>query len=127
LEHAQGNDIYKLIFRNLFVDEKDAIIANVVWNYFSVVSDKWPHSWNEQIEGRILNRTTGFGALMRFLKNAFKEVSSKEKKVPEKEDFKKIFTKMKLKEDDFTRENFVPGSTGEGQLYRTLCEQTGLS
>jgi hypothetical protein len=57
----------KLIFRNMFIREEDANIAKVLWNYFTAVALRWPIAWNQKQRGLILNRTTGYRALMQFL------------------------------------------------------------
>ena len=64
LGHPSTN---KLIFRNMFIRQEDAKIAKVLWNYFTAVSQRWPIAWNQKQRGLILNRTTGYRALMQFL------------------------------------------------------------
>ena len=71
LSHISGRTAERQIFRNWFIDERDVDITIVLWNYFLAVQAKWPKAWKEPIRGNILNRTTGFGALMRFLRIAY--------------------------------------------------------
>jgi DGQHR domain-containing protein len=115
----------KLIFRNMFIDDKDAEIARVVWNFFAAVSNKWPDAWKLKQQGNILNRTTGFRALMRLLPTAYLHLA-KPGKAPAISDFDDVFTQIKLKESDFTPDRYKPGSGGESELYRDLLTQSGL-
>src|SRR5438874_2527901 len=48
----------RLLFRTLSIDDKDAMIARTLWNFFAAVSNKWPDAWNTRQQGNILNRTT---------------------------------------------------------------------
>ena len=73
----------------------------------------------------ILNRSTGFVALMRFFKNvylSFDRIGD----VISKEEFKIIFDRITLQESDFNKEKYVPGSSGIGELYRDFLKQSGL-
>ncbi len=39
---VERSEFGKLIFRNMFLDDKDAEIAKVLWNYFEAVAERWP-------------------------------------------------------------------------------------
>ncbi|HEX4638685.1 MAG TPA: DGQHR domain-containing protein [Chthoniobacterales bacterium] len=65
LTRATPSEERTLVFRNRFIDEKDAEIAKCLWNYFDAVRLRWPTAWNTDARGVILPRTTGFAALMR--------------------------------------------------------------
>ncbi|MEW4924642.1 DGQHR domain-containing protein [Algibacter sp. 2305UL17-15] len=127
LDLIEGKDLQKLFLRNMFIlDEKDIKIAQLIYNYFYVVDKKWPNAWRNQTPNMILNRTTGFVALMRFFKDvylSFERIGD----VITKEEFKTIFDKISLEENDFNKEKYVPGSSGIGELYRDLLYQSGLS
>ena len=125
IERAEGRNADKLILRNFFVDEQDAQIAKILWNYFAAVSERWPEAWNATQRGRILNRTTGFGALMRFLRPAYLRLG-KAGTVVDIPSFLTIFRKVKLDDASFTPDMFVPGSSGEGELFRRLCAESGV-
>lgn len=118
--------VRKLIFRNMWSEDRDAEIARVLWNYFSAVAACWPKAWQFKQPGLVLNRTTGFRALMRFLPVAYLSLGGFDSVVPE-EDFRTVFTKVRLTDDEFTPENFVPGTSGQAKLYHTLEEQTHLN
>jgi DGQHR domain-containing protein len=125
LERPKGREAERLVFRRLFVEDQDAVIAKVLWNYFTAVAQRWPEAWKTPPKGIILSRTTGFGALMRFLRNAYLSLV-KGSTVVEVQAFESLFQKVSLSDDSFTSEKFLPGSTGEGELYRLLRSETGL-
>jgi len=112
----------RLIFRKMFIDEKDAEIARILYNYFGAIAKKWPNAWYPAESGRILSRTTGFAALMKFLRDIYLNFEQPEKVISSSE-FDKVFSRIKLKESDFTPEKYNPGSMGERSLYRDLMEQ----
>lgn len=116
----------RLFLRNLFIqDESDLKIAQLIFNYFTVVSSKWPNAWNKLQPNIILNRTTGFVALMRLLKDIYLKTAEPDS-VISKEEFQKVFEKISLQEEDFNKEKYVPGSTGVSELYKDLLSQTQL-
>ena len=108
-----------MIFRKMFIEEKDAEIAKCVWNYFEAVSRRWPEAWNNYERGMILARTTGFSALMRLLPAVYRRVAE-ENPVPAVDEFVRQFKLIKIKDQDFTSDNFKPGSSGESDLYRAF-------
>ena len=122
---AAPGDQEKLIFRHMFLEERDADIARVLWNFFSAVQNRWGESWRAPIRGIILNRTTGFKGLMQFLRYAYLELSRIEE-IPGQENFSILFDRVKLEGSDFTPENFPPGTGGQTKLRRRLLADTGL-
>lgn len=125
IREADGLEVRRLIFRNMFVAEKDAEIAKVIWNYFEAVSERWPQAWPERERGNILNRTTGFGALMRYLRDAYLDYG-KENSVPPTRHFRELLEPIELGDEDFTPERYKPGGAGEKDLYRGLLKGSGL-
>ncbi|AMS43292.1 DGQHR domain-containing protein [Aminobacter aminovorans] len=117
---AVGTDIIKFPFRNLFVDEKDVQIGEEVYKLFALVASRWPKAWNdERREGLMLNRTNGFRAVMRLYGFLFREHGLHGTSLPV--DFITHHLKsVPLDDEDFNTEVFVPGSSGEGKLYRVL-------
>jgi len=115
----------RLIFRNLFIDEKDAEIARILYNYFGAVAKKWGDAWYTKESGKILSRTTGFTALMRFLRDVYISFQKPDKVISTSE-FDTVFSGIKLKESDFTSERYNPGSMGEGALYKDLLKYLGV-
>jgi DGQHR domain-containing protein len=117
-----GEKSSKLIFRSLFLQERDLEITDILFNYFGAVAERWPKAWDTGGEGLILNKTNGFKALMRFLKPAYLSLQWKDGEVVSKADFLKIFQKIDIAEDDFTVEQFKPGTSGESNLYKSFME-----
>jgi hypothetical protein len=108
------------IFVDFYRDEDVPSIFLIVSNYFDAVADKWPNAWNEPKEGQILSRTTGFNALIRFLKDAYLHIVEDEPRVVEKSEFAQVFDRIDIKEEDLNKDVYVPGSTGQGVLYKQL-------
>lgn len=65
LTKISETESFRLIFRNLFIEEKDTTIAKVIHNYFDAVRERWETAWNSTDQGMMLNKTNGFRALMR--------------------------------------------------------------
>jgi DGQHR domain-containing protein len=115
----------KLIFRSLFVEERDLEIADVIFNYFAAVAERWPAAWLVGGEGLILNKTNGFRALMRFLKPVYLALASK-RVVPSKIDFLSVFKNIDIDDSDFTVDRFNPGTSGESNLFKTFMAHSGI-
>lgn len=109
----------KLIFRNMFIEEKDIEITNIVWNYFEAIQEKWPTAWDYTGKGLMLNRTNGFKALMRLLRDVYLYFTSPGGEVS-KDNFIEFFERVKMTDNDFTIDRYKPGSSGESELYRDL-------
>jgi DGQHR domain-containing protein len=126
LTQITSSESKRLIFRNMFIQGKDAEIAKVLWDYFGAVEARWPEAWRSTPQGNILSRTTGFGALVRFLRPAYLHFTEPGNLVPPGS-FVQLFSAVPLNQGDFTTENYVPGSSGEARLYQDLLRFTGLS
>ncbi len=122
---ASVADATKLVFRDLFIDKKDAEIAKIVWNYFDAVAQRWPTAWNSKAKGEILNRTQGFSALMRFLGPVYRDTANSRGRLATKSVLGVLKT-VKLRDSDFTKDKYVPGTSGETALFNDLREHSGL-
>lgn len=61
----RGEKDSKLVFRPMWVDDRDNVILKVLFNYFTAVAEVFPKEWSD---GKTpLARTIGFGALMSLL------------------------------------------------------------
>lgn len=114
----------KLVFRTWFVSNEDSKIAQTMVNYFAAVERKWPVAWKEKTPGLILNRTTGYNALMRLLPLILFKLGLES--VHSIDEFSEIVDRVTLGDFDFTPENFKPGSSGESQMYRKFLANTGI-
>ena len=114
-----GGDLNLFFLRNLFINDQDGEIAKIIWNYFKAVEMRWPNAWLQVQPNLILNRSNGFVALMNFLRDAYLNIVKSEiGKVPSVPEFLSIFERISLKDEDFTKDNFVPGSSGRAALYK---------
>ena len=110
----------------MFIREEDARIARVLWNYFSAVQERWPNAWNLKQKGMILNRTTGYRALMQFLPLVILSLDLIDK-VPEVALFREIFDKVRLDDNDLNTEEFKPGTSGQAKLRDVFELHTRIS
>lgn len=115
-----------LIFRNMMLDERDMDIADVLWNYFAAVAERWDKAWNATGGGLVLNKTNGFRALMRFLRDVYLYIR-RPGEVPKKEDFLSLISKVNLMDEAFTLENYKPGTSGESALYNDLVKNSPIA
>jgi len=116
----------KLFFRNMFIDEHDEEILTVVWNFFAAVNLRWPTAWNTNKTGSILNKSTGFTALVRLMADIYLDIDDIGS-VPSVVDFQDYLDRSKLKDDYFVKENFLPGTSGEAGLYKLLAKELKLA
>jgi DGQHR domain-containing protein len=123
LSKIYGDELFKIPFRNLFIDDKDVETAEILSNYFCAVRKKWPQAWTDRGRGMMLNRTNGFRALMRFLRKAYLDIASPGDVPSEQKFFDRVFANIPLSDAAFTTENFNPGTSGEARLYRVLRGQ----
>lgn len=119
LERAEGRDARRLIFRDFFIDDADGHIAKVIWNFFSAVETRWYDAWTTVERGNIINRSTGYRALVRFMRDIYVYLK---KDVPKKSEFSRVLDSVPLSDGDFTPEKFKPGSSGESALRRMLLQ-----
>lgn len=125
LDLAQGAQGRRQIFRNLFINEEDNVIALILWNFFLAVQRRWPVSWQEVERGNILNRTTGFGALMRFMRVAYLSMGTPDQ-IVKADDYGSIMSSINLDDETFTPDTYLPGSSGEKKLFDELVERSKL-
>jgi hypothetical protein len=122
---AEGEESKRLIFRNMFLEKRDAEIAKTVWDYFKAVELRWPEAWPHVTQGNILNRTTGFAALMRFLRDAYLSLGGQGETISV-DQFEEIFKKMDILDNEFNSQRYKTGTGGEAKLYKDLLEQSHL-
>ena len=125
LNKVSDRQAKRQIFRNLFVQDRDDRIALNLWYFFSAVSNRWPNSWTTVERGNVLNRTTGFGALMRFMRVAYLSIEKPDEIIPTSE-YAAILNRVALSDGSFTPEVYLPGSSGEKALFDVLVEQSKL-
>jgi len=123
---VSGSQLEKHFLRNLFIeDETDIKIAKLLWNYFKAIENKWPKAWNNNEQTIILNRSTGFIALMRLFKDVYLSFERIGDEVSIDEFFG-VIDKINLKDSEFNKTKYIPGSTGQADLYRDMKTLSGL-
>jgi DGQHR domain-containing protein len=126
LATVEGEELNKYFLRNLFIENKDEVIAKIVDNYFSAIRRRWTVAWDEIKPEMILNRSTGFIALMRFFRDAYLSIN-KIGSIVSQDEFYQLFKKIDIGSKDFNREEYRPGSGGQADLYKDLLSKSGLS
>lgn len=129
LPHAYGSDLEKCPFRNLFIDNREIDIAEILYNYFTAIEKKWPESWRDKDRtGNLLPRSNAFKAFMIYLKDdCYPALVGKQLgKIPSVDQFSKMLTHIDLKDEDFTIRNFAPGSGGQATFLKMLRGEIGL-
>lgn len=122
---ATADELHKLVFRNMFLEQRDMEIADLLFAYFSAAAERWPRAWNAGGDGNMLPKTNGFKALMRLFRPAYLYIARPGEPVT-KEQFARLFAKSKLSDDDFNITNFPPGTGGETGLFKSLYADMGL-
>lgn len=118
-------ELRKTPLRGLFADERDIAIADIFWNYFSAVAERWPTSWNSTEKGSVLSRTNGFKALMRVFRPLYASIA-KPGEVPATFVFKEWLMRIKLDDADLNVDNFKPGTSGEALLATRMLQDMGF-
>jgi DGQHR domain-containing protein len=109
----------RLVLRKFFVEGSAADIADVLWNYFEAVSKRWPEAWKVSGKGKILPRTNGYRAFMRFFRHAYNDIAAPGE-IPTAANFLQVLKRVKLADDDFTTDRYPPGTSGETRLFHDL-------
>lgn len=126
---ANPEELKQLPFRNLWIQEKDVDIAEILFNYFSAIRRRWPNAWEaKEKTGNLLPRSNAFKAFMKFLRESVYLDIVKERigRVPTAEEFYPYFRKVKVEDKDFTTRYFAPGSGGQSTFLRLLKGEINL-
>ncbi|WP_374951833.1 DGQHR domain-containing protein [Mucilaginibacter sp.] len=118
-------DLQTRPLRNLFIDKQDSTIAKIILEYFEAVQKRWPTAWNVVEPEMILNKSTGFIALMNLFHDLYLKIGPIGA-VIEARSYTTYFNLATLRDEDFNRTRFIPGSGGQSNLYKTLKQQIGL-
>lgn len=126
LEDYQHEKLSQYPLRRLFLAEKEAYIAKIIYNYFSAIKNKWPSAWDNVSEtGNLLPKANSFNAFMRYFRTHGYKYACKEQygEVPSIERFSELFAEIDMKDEDFNRVNLPPGSGGATALYKVLTRE----
>jgi DGQHR domain-containing protein len=113
------------VLRRFFLESRDVDLAELIWNYFDAVRERWPEAWELGGTGQILPRTNGFRALMRFFKDAYNRLALPGQMVSSK-DFLPLFLECPISDEDFNTDRYPPGTSGETRLYHDLRASINL-
>lgn len=113
------------IFQPFYDENDDVGVLRSLTNYFGAVKARWPDSWDDAPPGNILNRTTGYSALMKFLRPVYLAKCQKGQ-VLTREACDEVFRGINIPDSELTREVFFPGSSGISALYKRLLAESGL-
>lgn len=115
-------DHKRLIFRKSFIREDDATIAANLLNFFTAVADKWELAWDKKNSKSVLNKTVGFIALVRLLRDVYNTYvlngTYDYGEVVSKADFAKILARVEVRDNFF--ENIDAVSKSSGYVYKHL-------
>lgn len=129
LSLATSEELRQTPFRNLFILRKEVDITEILYNYFSAIRAKWPHSWDAyDVTGNLLPRSNAFKAFMKYLREDvyLDAVGANIGEVPTEEYFALYFADLDVKDSDFTTKNFVPGSGGQAMFLKMLRREITL-
>ena len=125
--HRRHPDAWKkFIFQPFYDEQDDSGVFLCLTNYFAAVKEKWPDFWDDAPTGSILNRTTGYIALMRFLRPVYLEFCEK-RDILSLDDCRSVFRNVNISGSELNRDDFIPGSSGISALYRRLMAESGWS
>jgi DGQHR domain-containing protein len=125
LEKVDMKTARRLIFRNMFIDERDLDIAQIIFNYFTAVERRWSDGWKTPDEGLILNRTNGFRALMKVLRPLCLKLGLPGQ-IFSSDAFYAEFRDVPVEYTHFNTVNYPPGSSGESGMRSDLVQWLGL-
>ncbi len=129
LPAATKEELIKCPFRNLFIEDNDFDIAEILYNYFEAVRIKWPDSWNAVGTKNLLPKSNAFKAFMRYLKeDVYIELVGEDNigKIPSVSDFEPFFENVRLSDSDFNSQNFIPGGEGQATFLKILRDEIKL-
>ncbi|MCK7598471.1 DGQHR domain-containing protein [Microbulbifer sp. CAU 1566] len=119
----------KTPFRKMFIEGRDLDIAEIIYNYFSSVREKWPTAWKETDRvGNLLPRSNAFKALMKFLySDVYCDAAARFGDIPTIENFSRYFEPLDFEDSAFTTRRFSPGSGGQATFLKMLRGEVKMS
>jgi DGQHR domain-containing protein len=122
LPRVEGRELEKMVFRNMFIEEKDVEIGKIYEQYFVAVSQRWPEAWSNLGRGSILPRTNGYRALASLFGKIYLSITAPGNFVPAHR-FLTEFEKVDVDANYFNTDNFKPGTSGESALRELLRQK----
>jgi len=125
IEIGSQSILKKRPLRKMFVEKDDAGIFLNINNFFDAARNKWPQAWDNHgnvLDNNILNKSTGIIALFRVFRDVYNSLSNTYQEVHDTKAYQELFNKVHLVDEELNRDNYLPGSSGQGKLYRELVE-----
>ena len=119
-EHARAP------FRVFFAAEQDLDIAEIFFNFFNAVQERWPVAWRRTSRGSVLSKTNGYRALLRFLKSLYLD-KFEPRYIPKANEFGEFLSRIHVDDSQFDVDVFPPGTGGEAKLLRVLMQEERLT
>lgn len=123
LIYANEKIQHRLIFRNMFIEEQDAIIAVILINYFHAIRNRWTKAWDSSTY--VLSKAIGFVPLMTFLRDIYNHLD-KIGQIISTEEFENIFKVIDICDDDFLFRNFSISASGQSDVLKLLRAKSGI-
>lgn len=123
LKRVSGEKLVETPLRNMFIRRDETDIAEVIFNYFKAIKNKWPRAWSAIDQtGNLLPRTNAFKAFMKFLKeDIYPELADgRDDYIPKMKELAPHLNNIDLSDEEFTTRTFVPGSTGQKTFLQLL-------
>jgi len=120
---ATDAELRKCPFRNMFLDDREVDITEILYNYFEAVAKKWPVAWRDKDRvGNLLPRSNAFKAFMEYLREDLypKVTDGQYGRIPTSEDFFVALSHIDATDNDFTKRNFAPGGGGQALFLKLL-------
>ncbi|KAF7781832.1 hypothetical protein PRUB_b1172 [Pseudoalteromonas rubra] len=128
LEKVGIEDFNKYPFRKSFMKDKDSVIAANINHFFTAVETLWPNAWDKTNKRSALNKTIGFIALMRILRNILQEISKiegvDEDRIITSDEYYEMLDGGALDENEF--ETIDPTSKTVKVIYDMVYENLAL-
>lgn len=106
----------------LYLEEKDKQVFNLLFGYFSAIKEVFPESWENITDKYILTKTTGFNGFMSFFVDLLK-VRNKNYSGMDKHYFVERFNYTKEffeKNGEFTNDTYPSGAIGQNMIRDIL-------
>ncbi|WP_082516954.1 DGQHR domain-containing protein [Acidovorax sp. Leaf78] len=130
IKTASIMELQKTPFRNLFLHGEEVDIAEILFNYFSAIRNKWPRSWDNLGQtGNLLPRSNAFKAFMVYLRTDLYAsiVGESFGRVPTTMEFSEALRHIHASDADFTARNFAPGSSGQSMFLKLFRGEIDIS
>lgn len=111
---------YKIVFQEEYLDEKFDLMTQFFYDYFSLISKKWPNAWGSK--RYILSKTTGYDAFMRAIKNYIKNNYERKEEIIKYNYLKALIDKVEIAESDLINIKYSSGGVGLSSLYKDIMK-----